>query len=89
MVRGPLRSYLPKPTKSILAMSPRNVPRAESFFRGYGLQIVMGRRYLRGFMGSEAAQNLWLGEKVGGWRDSVATLAEVARQNWHTAYAGL
>ena len=34
MFRGPLRDYLPKTTKSILVMSPRNVPRVEAFFRG-------------------------------------------------------
>ena len=56
-------------------MYPRKVPRVEAFFRGYRLQIVTGRHYLRGFVGSKAAQDIWLGEQVEGWRDSVATVA--------------
>ena len=53
----------------------------EASFIGYGLKIVMGGRYLRGFVGSKTAQYRWLGYKVGGWRESVATFAGVAR--WH------
>ena len=41
-------------------MYPRNIPRVEAFFRGYGLKIVMGSSYLGGFVGVEAAQDLWL-----------------------------
>ena len=55
MVIGPPRGNFPYLTKTILVMSPRNVPQAEAFFRGYILQIVTGRRYLWGFMGSNAA----------------------------------
>ena len=40
-------------------------------------------------MGSKAAQDLWLGEKLEGLRDSVATLAGVACRHPQTAYAGL
>ena len=61
MVRGPLSGYFPEPTKSILVVSPWNVPQAEAFFRGYGLQIVMGCLYLGGFVGSNAGQDLWMG----------------------------
>ena len=56
MVQGPLREYLPDPTKSILVVSLQNVPRDEAFFRGYCLYIVMVRRYLGGFAGTEASQ---------------------------------
>ena len=34
MVRRPLRGYFLEPTKIILVVSPRNVPRVEAFFRG-------------------------------------------------------
>ena len=51
--------------------------------------IVTGRHYLWGFVGSKAAQDHWLGEKVEGWWDSVATLAGVACRHPQTAYAGL
>ena len=64
MVQGTPRGYFPEPTKSILVVSPWNVPQAEAFFRVYRIQIVTGRYYLRGFGGSEAAQDCWMGEKV-------------------------
>ena len=64
MVVGTPRGYFPDLTKSVLFVSSQNVPRVEAFFRGYGLQIMTGRRYLRGLVGSKAAQDSWLGEKV-------------------------
>ena len=60
MVRGPPRGYFTEPNKSILVMSPWNSPRSESFFQGYGLQIMAGSSYLGGFMGTEVAQAWWL-----------------------------
>ena len=74
MAQGPLRSYLPDPTKIILVVSPRNVPQAEAFFWGYRLQIVVGGRYLGGFIGTNSEQVWWLGNNIVGWQDLVATL---------------
>ena len=81
MVRGNPRDYLPETTKSVLVVSPWNVPRAEAFFRGYGLKIVMVSRYLGVFVGSKAAKDLCMGDNLEGWQDSVATLAGVL--HWH------
>ena len=53
MVQGTLSCYFPEPTKSILVVSPQNIPQAEAFFRGYRLQILIGIRYLGGFLGSK------------------------------------
>ena len=89
MVQGPLRGYFPEPTKSILSVYPQNVPRVQALFRGYGIQIVTGGRYLGGFVGSKAYWDRWLGEKVEVWRDSVSTLAGVVRRHPQTTYAGL
>ena len=58
MVRGPPQGYFPKPTKSILVVSPRKIPQAEAFFRGYGFQIVTGNRYLGGFVRNKEAQDI-------------------------------
>ena len=66
MVRGLPRGYFTKPTKSILVVSPWNVSWVEALFCGYGLKVVTGRRYLGGFVGTEAAQSKWLDEKVEG-----------------------
>ena len=57
MLRGPPQRYFPDPTKRILVVSPRNVPRSEAFFCGYGLKIETGGRSRGGFVGSEAAQD--------------------------------
>ena len=41
-VKGPPRGYFPEPIKSILVVDPRNVAWVEEFFRGMGIQMVMG-----------------------------------------------
>ena len=64
MVQGTPRGYFLEPTKSLLVASTHTVPHAEAFFRGYGLQILMGSRYLGGFVGTEVVQTQWLEEKV-------------------------
>ena len=66
MVRGPPLGYFPEPTNSILVISPWNVLRVDSFFLGCRLQIVTGGRYIGVFVGSKAAQDFWLGDKVEG-----------------------
>ena len=45
---GPAQGYFPEPTKSILVVEERNVPRATEYFRGMGIQVVTGRRYIGG-----------------------------------------
>ena len=60
MVRRPPCSYLQELTNRILVVSPWNVPPVEAFFRGYMLNIVTGSLYLRSFVGTKAAQDLWL-----------------------------
>ena len=87
--RGPSRGYFPEPTKSILVVDPRNLPRVENFFHGMGVKIVTGSRYLGGFVRYIVAEDIWLAEKVQGWADSVKTLAEVARKHPQSAYTGI
>ena len=87
--RGPAQGYYPEPTKSILAVAPGNVAQAEEHFRGLGIQVVTGHRYLGGFLGNAAAERKWLEEKVQGWTESVRVLAGVAHKQPQSAYAGL
>ena len=54
--RGPARGYYPAPTKSILVVDLGNVARAEEHFRGLGIRVVTGHRYLSRFIGDEAAE---------------------------------
>ena len=78
MLRGPPQGYFTDPTKSILVVSPRNVPRAETFFCGYRLEIVTGGIYLGGFVGTEVAQDWRIEEKVEGWNYLVDIMPGVA-----------
>ena len=81
--------YYPEPTKIVLVVAERNVPRAKEYFRGMGIQVVAGSRYLGGYVGKRAAEVVWIQEKVEGWAESVQTLAGVACKQPQSAYAGL
>ena len=70
-------------------MPPRNLSQAEEFFLGMGLKVVIGSRYLGGFIGDGAAEKSWLSGKVEGWEDSVGNLAGVSRKHPQSAYSGL
>ena len=51
-LRGPARGYFLEPTKSILVVAERNVPRAKEYFFGMGVQVVTGSQYLGGLIGA-------------------------------------
>ena len=87
--QGPAQGYYPEPTKSILVMAPGNVARAEENFRGLGIRVVLGQRYLGGFIGDTEAEREWLREKLQGWTESVNVLVGVAHKHPQSAYAGL
>ena len=63
---GPARGYYPEPTKSILVVAPGNVARAEEHFRGLGIRVVTGHRYLGGYILDREAEESWLKEKIKG-----------------------
>ena len=81
-MRGMDRGYYPKPTKSILVVAKRNVPRAKEYFQGMGIQIVTGIRYLGGFVEEREAEESWIQEKIDGW-------AESDHKHPQSAYAGM
>ena len=78
-----------QPTKSILAVAPRNVARAEDFFRGMGIKIFNRSWYLGGFVGDRAAEDGWLAEKVQGWKEPAKTLSGVTHKHPRYDYTGL
>ena len=88
-LKGPARGYFPDPTKSILVVLEKNVPRANAYFRGMGIKVVTGSRYLGGYIGEREAEAKWVQGKVEGWADSVRTLSGVARKHPQSAYTGL
>ena len=61
----------------------------EDLFRGMGIKVVTGIRYLGGVVRDREAEDSWLAEKVQGWTESVKTLLGVARKHPQSAYAGL
>ena len=63
-LKGPAQGYFSEPTKSILVVSVQNLPRATEFFRGMGVQIVTGSRYLGGFVGEWETERQWFRTKV-------------------------
>ena len=69
--RGPARGYYSEPTKIILVVAPGNVAQAEENFRGLGIKVVTGQRYLGGYIGDKEAEERWLAEKIKGWTESV------------------
>ena len=79
--RGLDRGYYPEPTKSILVVAPGNVSRAEEFFRGLGIRVVTGHRYLGGYIGDKEAEGRWLAENITGWVESVEILAGVSHKH--------
>ena len=62
--QAPAQGYYPEPTKRILVVAPGNVAWAEDHFRGLGIRVVTGHRYLGGFIGDAEAEREWLKEKV-------------------------
>ena len=87
--RGPAQGYYLEPTKIILVVAPGKVVRAEEHFRGLGIRVVTGHRYLGGFLGDMAAEREWVEKKVQGWKESVRILEGVALKHPKSAYAGL
>ena len=59
-------------------MTPGNVATAAEHFRGIGIRVVTGHRYLGGYIGDREAESIWLKEKIKGWTESVAILYWVA-----------
>ena len=89
LVRVPPWGYFQEPTNIILVISTRNVHQSEEHFRGIGVQVVTGIRYLGSFICDQDSQKARLSEKVTGWTDLVGVLDGVACRNLQTAYDSL
>ena len=87
--RGPKWGYFPELTKSLLVVALRNVKIAEELFRGMGIKVIKGSRYLRVFVGNREAEDIFLAQKVQGWTELVKTILGVAYKHTHSDYAGL
>ena len=81
MACGPPWGYFLDLTKIILVVSTHKVERAEHFFRGRGLTIVTGSRYLGGYINDAGPHTEWLSEKVQDWAGGVTAMLGVARNH--------
>ena len=72
-----------------MVVAPRNVARADEFFLGMGLKVVMGSHNLGGFIGELETETTWLAEKVQEWTELVKKLSGVNCKRPQSAYAGL
>ena len=77
--RGMARGYYLDPTKSILVISPGNVARTVEYFWGIGIRVVMGHRYLGGYIGDIEVESSWLKENIQGRTEFMYILAVVAQ----------
>ena len=78
---------LPAPDRPDVARSPKGIfPGAD---QEHGGLLLIGIRYMRGFVGKEAAQDQLLAKKVEEWLSLVDITAGVAGKHPQTAYAGM
>ena len=89
MMRESPWGYLPDTTKRILVVSQRNVLRTKAYFKGMGVSVVIGSRYLGIFIGDPAAEKACIKDKSRGWMELVEVMAGVASQHPQKAYADL
>ena len=77
---GPQYGYFPKPSKSVLIVSEKNLERAKSALGDLNFQITTGYHYLGGFIGEKSARDKWIEEKVEDWVIGIDALAATAKR---------
>lgn len=66
-VRGPLYGYQPEGNKTFLVVAPEDIASAEKIFTGTGIKIVTGKRFLGGYIGTDADKKIFVKTKVDEW----------------------
>jgi len=91
MEKGPSVGYFPEPEKSYHICPTEQEVASRVAFEEVGIQVnfCQGKRYVGGFVGSEAMLERWLGPKVRKWVAGVEILARIALRFPQTAYTGL
>lgn len=88
---GPTYGYFPEPEKSYFVCKLEDEHAAKTSFHHRGLKVnfCRGKRYVGGFLGSEADRAEYVKEKIEAWADGVVILSSIAKRFPQTAYAGL
>ena len=87
--RDPAFGYHPKPTKSFVVVTDRWKNEAAAIFGDLGIQVVTGRRFLGGFIGSHSERDEYVMSKVRQWVGHLDLLSEAALTQLQLAYAAL
>jgi hypothetical protein len=91
IAKGPSVGYFPEPEKSwhICPKEEEDAARAAFEEAGIPVNFCRGKRYVGGFVGSEAMLERWIDPKVKKWVAGIEILARIASRFPQTAYAGL
>ena len=86
---GPRYGYFPEASKSIFVLHPKHVEEAKEIFEFLGFKIVMGYRYLGGYIGGDGECEAHFREKVETWRECVTRLGRASTNFPQSVYAGI
>ncbi|KAL7475109.1 hypothetical protein ACHAW6_001041, partial [Cyclotella cf. meneghiniana] len=88
---SPSVGYFPEMEKCWVICPLSSEAHVRQIFDDYSLPInyCLGRRYVGGFVGSQATRDKWLSPMVQKWVMGIKRLAAVATRFPHSAYAGL
>ena len=86
MEEGPKFGYYAEPDKSYLVVHPDYIEPTQEIFKDFKINLVTGRKFLGGFIGSADDVAEWFEQKVEGWVKSVIKISNAASTNPHTAY---
>ncbi len=91
MEKGPSMGYFPEPAKSYHICPKEEEAEARAAFKEAGISVnfCCAKRYVGGFVGSEAMLERWMDPKVKKWVAGIEILARIASRFPQTAYAGL
>jgi hypothetical protein len=91
MEKGPSVGYFPEPAKSYHICPKEEEAEARAAFEEAGISVNFchGKRYVGGFVGSEAMLERWMDLKVKKWVAGIEILARIASRFPQTVYVGL
>ena len=86
---GPLYGYFPNPSKCCVVVDPSCYDHAVQLFSSLGVQIVLGHRFLGGYLGDTSARDKFVSCKVQQWVSDVSHLSQLAVPQPQGAFAAL